>query len=411
MGVIAKCLRLVLQAGVSLRAVPRIFTILNGAPTAANCLPEASSIRGWLQRLGLYALTERLEQHGDWVWIIDHSIQLGATKVCVVLGLRGCDSPLPQRALRHADVRVLAVIPVQTSTGEIVVGQLEEVAKRTGIPRAIVSDGGGDLKKGGALFAARHAGVALVSDAAHHGANLLKRSLERDQRWAEFQTALGQAKASTQQTSDACLLAPSLRLKARYMNLAALLKWARRLLRLLDQPGAAVSTRDRARRRYGWLSNYRESIANWSRCETTVRTGVAYLRVQGLTLGCHRDLRRHLLALPPAERDQALAVAWCKFAWEQSSTLQPGERLPVSSEVLESGFGKWKELTRQQSKSGITSLILSFGAILGDWSLERIRNALEATPVKGVRNWVANFLPQSVQSERRALFALPVNKT
>ena len=41
--------------------------ILNGAPTADDCLPEASSIRGWLQRLGLYALTERLEPHGDWV--------------------------------------------------------------------------------------------------------------------------------------------------------------------------------------------------------------------------------------------------------------------------------------------------------------------------------------------------------
>jgi hypothetical protein len=409
-GIIALSLRLVLQAGVPLRAVPRIFAILFGRPAAADYVPEASSIRWWLQRLGLYALTEPLEHHGDWVWIVDHSVQLGNTKVCVVLGLRLCDSPLPARALQHADVRTLAVLPVQTSTGEIVNGQLEEIAKRTGTPRAIVSDGGSDLQKGGALFA-RQRGIALVSDAAHHGANLLKRRLERDETWTPFLAALGQAKARTQQTSDACLLAPSLRPKARYMNLGPLLKWSRRLLRLLDHPATPADTRARAEQRYGWLREYRDSLAQWSRWETTVRVGVAFLREQGLYVNVHRDLRRRLLAMPPSERDHSLALAWCKFAREQSSSARPGERLPASSEVLESVFGKWKHLAGQQSKSGITSTILSVGAMVGNWSLQRVQDALEATPVKLVCNWMTNFLPQTVQSERRKIFAAHVNKT
>ena len=125
-------------------------------------------------------MREPLEQADDWVWIIDHSIQLGDTKVCVVLRLSRL--PPPGQALRHEDVRALAVLPVQSSTGEVVAKQLEEVSCRTGIPRQIVSDLGGDVKKGSELFAARHAGVALLSDAAHHGACLLKRRLEPDSR-------------------------------------------------------------------------------------------------------------------------------------------------------------------------------------------------------------------------------------
>jgi hypothetical protein len=35
-----------------------------------------------------------------------------------------------------------------------------------------------------------------------------------------------------------------------------------------------------------------------------------------------------------------------------------------STEVLESLFGKWKMLERQEPQSGITGLILSLGALL-----------------------------------------------
>jgi len=110
-GIIEVCHRLVVQAGVSLRAVPRVLSIFCGLPDAATSLPEATSVRWWLQRLGLFALCEALEVADDWVYLIDHSVQIGTVKVCVILGLRLRDVPFPAHALRHADVCVLAVIP------------------------------------------------------------------------------------------------------------------------------------------------------------------------------------------------------------------------------------------------------------------------------------------------------------
>jgi len=382
-----------------MRAVPRVFAILYRTLDAKTCLLAASSVRWWLQRLGLYALREPLLMTGDWVLLIDHSVQIGTTKACVILGIRLCDVPYPQRALRFEDMHVIAVIPVEQSTGEIVAAQLEQAKQRIGIPRQIVSDGGNDVKKGAALFARRHSETAVTYDAAHHGAIVLKRRFEGDPQWTEYVSRLGQIKSRIRQTLDAFLASPSLRPKARYMNLESLLKWSRRILELLDRDASDASSR--AESRYGWLRDYRSSIEKWLRWEAMVRASVSYVRTRGLSMDSASGLREHLSKVPPELFDETLATELETFVRESSASARPGECLVGSTEVLESLFGKWKTLERQESQSGITGLILSLGALLGAWPPSRIQVALEATPVKHVLSWCQENLPASVQSQRR----------
>ena len=136
--------------------------------------------------MGLFALREPLEIAHDWVDLNDHSVQIGQVKVCLILGARLSELPSPARPLRQADLRLLALIPVEQSTGQIVQQQLEETARRTGIPRQIVRDHGRDVKSGSELFAAEHPQTAVLYDAAHHGACVLKRRFEHDPRWSDF---------------------------------------------------------------------------------------------------------------------------------------------------------------------------------------------------------------------------------
>jgi hypothetical protein len=385
-----------------MRAVPRVFAILYRTLDARTAIPAASSVRWWLQRLGLYALRESLLMTGDWVLLIDHSVQIGTLKACVILGIRLCNIPYPQRALRFEDMHVIAVIPVEQSTGEIVDAQLEQATQRIGIPRQIVSDGGSDVKKGAALFVERHPETVVTYDAAHHGAIVLKRRFEGDSQWSEYISRLGKLKSHIRQTIDAFLASPSLRPKARYMNLESLLKWSRRILELLDRDASNSShASSRAESRYGWLRDYRSSIEKWSRWEATVRASVSYVRTHGLSVDSESELREHLLKVPPELYDETLATELATFVRKSSAAASPDECLIGSTEVLESLFGKWKTLERQESQSGITGLILSLGALLGAWPPSRIQAALEATPVKHVVNWCQDNLPSSVQSQRR----------
>jgi len=313
--------------------------------------------------------------------------------------------PSPSRPLRHADMQLLALIPTEQSNGQIVLQQLEATAKRTGNPREIVSDHGSDVKAGGELFVAAHPETSLVYDAAHHGAIVLKRRFQADDRWAKFIAKLGQTKSRLQQTSDAYLMSPSLRPKARYMNLESLLRWSRRILELLARGTAGGRVTERTQARYGWMEKFRGVLGEWSRWEATVRNSVAFIRVRGFYQLCEVDLAAHLSDRPSAVRHCHVEAELVAFAEEQSASARPGERLVGSTEVEESVFGKLKALEGDQSRSGFTRYVLSLGALVGDWTLTRIKEALEKTPVKMVQAWCDEHLPTSVQTQRRIAFS------
>ena len=146
----------------------------------------------------------------------------------------------------------------------------------------------------------------MTCDAAHHGAIVLKRRFEEDPQWSEYIGRLGQIKSRIRQTIDAFQASPSLRPKARYMNLESLLKWSRRILELLDRDATGRSKR--AELRYGWLRDYRVSIEKWSRWEATVRASVSYVRTRGLSVDSESGLREHLSKVPSELYDETLAT-------------------------------------------------------------------------------------------------------
>ena len=78
-------------------------------------------------------------------------------------------------------------------------------------------------------------------------------------------------------------------------------------------------------------------------------------------------------------------------------------RIPGSTEILESSFGKLKEIEGDQTRSGFTSLILVWAALFGVTTAEIIRTALTEVPVKLVKNWVSDHLGATIQSKRAKL--------
>ena len=95
------------------------------------------------------------------------------------------------------------------STAAAVEQALEEAALRTGVPRLIVSDEGGDVRGGIERYREDHPHTSSTCDMAHKGANLLRKLLEADERWPGFVAHLGQTKAKLQQTPLACCVRPS----------------------------------------------------------------------------------------------------------------------------------------------------------------------------------------------------------
>ena len=117
-------------------------------------VPHFTTVRLWLLRLGHYNLHRPKEQAYDWVWIIDHSNQIGQEKCLVILGVRVSQLPPPGEdfPLRLAQMEPIELEPVTVSDKEVVYRQLEANVAKTGVPRAIINDHGGDLAGGVELF-------------------------------------------------------------------------------------------------------------------------------------------------------------------------------------------------------------------------------------------------------------------
>ena len=87
----------------------------------------------------------------------------------------------------------------------------------------------------------------------------------------------------------------------------------------------------------------------------------------------------------------------------ESSKAREGTRIPGSTEILESSFGKLKEIEGDQSRSGFTSLILIWAALFGATTSEVIRKAMTQIPEKLVNAWVSTNLGATIQSKRAKL--------
>ena len=114
-------------------------------------------------------------------------------------------------------------------------------------------------------------------------------------------------------------------------------------------------------------------------------------------------------ALPAVSASTAteLREELIRFVTVESSKVRIGERLPGTTEVLESCFGKLKGLEDGQSKSGFTGLVLSLGAMVSKPTIETIAEALERCRVKDVWDWCREKLGVSVQSLRKQAYAKP----
>ena len=398
-------MRGLLEARAGQRSLAAVLRMVSRWLPGGAATPCANTARMWLLRLGLYELTRPRRKADDWVWILDHTVQLGPHKALAIVGIRL--GRWKRRPLQHGDVTVLDITPMLRSTGEAVESRLAAVAEKTGVPRAIVCDGGTDLRRGIADFQKTRPGIACLYDVKHKMALLLQRELERDARWAKFIGHVNQSRSRLALTNLAFLIPPNLKAKARYMNLEPLARWGRGVLAFLDEardiPGQAVD-RSTVEDKLGWLRDYREALYHWSVLLVIAETVERYVRREGYHAAAVQSLRVSLAGLAINASAGKMMADALSFVAEQSSQACRGERLIGSSEVLESLFGKYKHLQGIHRQGGMTPQLLALGAAVGRQTVQTIRRAFTAVRTRDVVQWCRQHLGLSLQAQRSYAF-------
>jgi hypothetical protein len=254
------------------------------------------------------------------------------------------------------------------------------------------------------LLRQAHPETVEICDVSHKAACLLKARLEHDEQWKAFAAKAGQTKCSIQQTEWCFLVPPSQRTKARLMNLSPLIAWGVTTLAILDNPGPEVlryGTKKRLEEKLGWLPQFREPLKDWSEMEQSTDKVLDFVRTQGLYWRAAKDLRKQLRKLHVGVSAARPRNELTKFVAAQARQLEAGERIPGTSEVIESSFGKFKAVERDQAKGGFTGLLLAPAACLAERTQEVVYETLQKTRTRDVVAWIKTKLGNTVGSKRR----------
>jgi hypothetical protein len=405
LGVVAGSLALVLRTGTRLKRVAAVLTMNWNWWADGGVAGTYYSVRLWLLRLGLHQLNRPQEQADDWMWIVDHTMQLGERKCLIIVGLRQSAWNAEDRRLSHEDVQLIDLQPVTTSTGEVVCQQLEAATAKTGVPRAIVSDDGRDLHKGINQFLQAHATTVWLYDIKHKTACLLKHELESDPSWQVFVEAVNRFKQRVSVTPLACLLPPQQRGKARYLNIDVLVDWAEKKLALLDRPdvqaesGLIAAT---VEEKLGWLRGFAPQVRRWREALAVLETTEHYVRHEGIHPRAAEELSA-ALPQPTSEPARSFRGTLLEFIQKEARQAREKERLLGSSEVLESIIGKFKCVAGERGQHGLTGMVLSFGALVGQVTVGIVQAALTEITNQEVWNWCHSHLGPTVQGARRRI--------
>jgi hypothetical protein len=387
-----------LRTSSSFQAVSKSSVIFQEFQETSLQTAAPSTILWWVRKLGYYALTKPKPVADDWVILLDHTIQLGAEKLCVILGLR--ESLIDfRRPLQYEDLEPLWMSSSARWNGDFIHEILERLQRKLGRIKYAVADYGSDIRKG-----LRLAGISHIHDVTHRIALSLKRLYADDPSYQDVSQRLTLIRQQFGQTVAAHLLPPNQRTKSRYHNLLPLAAYGRHMLTYLNRPHEAVPEDGAFRDAMAWIREYQAFFAEMNEVTTVVCEVERLVKWHGLSAF---TLAQCCQRLAQVSTDKGMQFKFDILVYFHMTLALPRvfDTIVCTSDILESAFGKYKNYVSCNPMAGITDLALCIAAFTCSLTPQEIAEALEHVREHDVTRWARVYLGPTLLKKRRQAFS------
>lgn len=391
--IICMTTRMKLETPVSFRALSKIIWILIFYFKISTYKPTHTTILNWIHKIGYCRLNSKKEIADDWILIADESIQIGQDKVLMIYGIREKNIPM-KRALEFKDLQPLRIIVKTNWNGDRIKDILLELKKELGGIKYVVSDNGSDLKKG-----IREAGLVQIHDLTHHIALILERLLAEDETFKTLCKMSSEIRLKYVQTALAYMIPPVTRNKSRYLNIGPLTKWWLQMIQMIK-----IGKRKDEIELVRCLLPYRSFIEELSGIMSSIHEIECVLKNEGLTEKTEVTCSK-ILASMKGERAEYVRTCLNDYFKEMQSRLAGTKRILITSDIIESAFGKYKNYISNNQMAGITNLVLSLAAFTADLSSRNVKKWMEATTIGKIREWTEKNIGTTLYKRRFSLMA------
>jgi hypothetical protein len=381
-------------------------------PSIGLKAPHHSTIKNWIWRYGCACLDSPNEKRDDWIAIGDLTVCLGKMKVLAVLGVKADEIKKRQDlTLTYQDVEILELAPCIKSNGLFVCKTFNDASNRVsggkGALQAIVIDRGSDIKKGAHLYQKSHPLTKVIHDITHKLSNVMEKALKDHPIWIAYTKELTLTRHRVQNTEFAAMMPPVQRRDARFMDISDIVLFRNRTLRIKKSGNLeGITSEERFNEYLGWLDKY-EIFLN--ECETMV--GAAEMikentRQHWISKEVYEYLKMNF---GYCELEEGIAKEFIdnamKTVLEEVEKLGDGETMLASTEVLESIFGKFKQINFG-SEQGVSGNVLGICTFVGGGiTEEKIISNMEKCSTNAMKKWVDEHVgDNSIGRLRKKIF-------
>jgi hypothetical protein len=398
------CINLAREVG--MRPTVRVLKIVFRWLKLKLRLPSKDAIRGWLQRLGV-ARMKKTGKLKNAVWLVDETVQIGKEKVLAVLAVEQKQFQENDRPLSQKDLHVLAFRPATSWTSENVADVYNELSKTHGPPRGVITDGGKNLREPISTIKTKGKEPLALRDLKHLLANALESEIAESEAFQNYTKKIHQTISAVQQTELAHFAPPSFNRRSRFMNLQKHIQWFRMILWQWNHPESVARKHispERMKEKLGWVAGFESAVDEWEACQSVISGCLKFSNSKGIYRGACKDMRAEVNHRATSSSSKSILNKAVKYFQQCQASMSKNERLPISTEILESSFGSYKRLERHQSRGGFTTLLPVFATLLKPATAKEISTAFRRVKVKDVQSWLKENIPSTVTSRKQQAF-------
>jgi hypothetical protein len=399
------CVMMVIEGTVSFRAVPRIWGVLQRLGWVQIQIPHFTSVIHWTLRAGMTIFNEVGPADAPWIAVIDCSIDIGTRKALVVLRVPLLALHQKQDAIGLQDCECVGLRIATRWNGPLVKDALADIFGKAGMPQAIIKDGGTDIKRGVELYREAHDAehVQVIEDVGHLAANALKAEFAWRAAFINFLDIARKGASRIRQTDLAWLLPPKVRTKGRFQGITEVAKWAGKLLNLMGGPGRSKNDSEvgMLRKAFHGLSQLRGFLEQFcATCRVTERF-LKLLKRNGLNQVSGAQAKIILKQLPQGSQVRAKLSSWIDRHLKIQRELAVGEiPLLVSSDIVESLFGKFKTIVQRNPQAELNRLVYIIPLLCGTHTSAEIDRALRDCSHGHMLDQIRKTIPPTLRQQR-----------
>jgi len=399
-GVVHLCLSLVCGCGLGLRSAIKVIKCINEQfHLGIQDLPCHNSIRSWIEKSGYFAYAHsELKTSGiPYGSIIDESMQIGSEKLLLSLGVKAQKEKAS--TLKMNEVEILDISVEKNWNGTLICDKLKAIEMTMGsAPVYVVSDNASIMNKG-----IRDSSLTHLRDVGHTLAMFLERQYKDAPDFLALMKDLAKVKNREVMRPVAYLLPPKQRIIARFMNLTPCLLWAEKMLRCFER----LSKEEQ--QIFKFLKNHRMLIDELNEIISVFNRISQLMKEKGLSLTsvhtCIEKLKPLIVSTRP--RVSQAAKECMNYLREETEKLSTEESIwHISSDILESIFGVYKDRKSPNALNGVTSYVLMLPLLTkvnsdtGCFAMD-FKKALESVFLRDINQWKTDNLSENLVVKRK----------